>query len=73
MKRYVKEMANDIQREIDKEIKALNIPFGELAKLGRDINIILKGYKNSMLTDRDAVSALLVAWDQLKDLQWKNA
>lgn len=69
MKRYVKEMANDIQREIDKEIKALNIPFGELAKLGRDINIIVKEYKNSMLTDRDAVSALLVAWDQLKQLQ----
>lgn len=73
MKRYIKEMANDIQREVDKEIKALNIPFGQLAEIGKTINIIVKEYKNYMLTDRDAVSALLVAWDQLKQLQWAYA
>lgn len=73
MKRYIKEMANDVQREIDKEIKACNIPLGELAKLGRDINVILREYKDFLLTDRDAVSALLVVWDKLKELQWENA
>ena len=73
MKRYIKEMANDVQREIDREIKNMQIPFGELAELGRDVNFILKEYKNSLMTDRDAVSALLVTWDKLKEWQWKNA
>lgn len=73
MKRYVKELANDVQREIDREIKALNIPFGQLAEIGRDINIIVKEYGNYLLSDRDAVSAILVAWDKLKELQWENA
>lgn len=73
MKRYIKEMANDVQREIDREIKACNIPFGKLADLGRDINIILKDYGYGYLTDRDSASALLVVWDKLKELQWENA
>lgn len=71
MKRYIKEMANDVQREIDREIKACRIPFGKLAELGRDINFVTKN--KDLFTDRDAVSAILVAWDKLKELQWQNA
>ena len=73
MKRYIKEMANDVQREIDKEIKACVIPFGQLANLGRDINLILRDYRYGYLIDRDAASAILVVWDKLRDLQWQCA
>ena len=73
MKRYIKEMANDVQREIDKEIKACNIPFGKLADLGKDINIILRDYRYGLLTDRDSASAILIVWDKLKELQWENS
>ena len=73
MKRYIKEMANDVQREIDREIKACRIPFGDLAELGRSISHTIRYCKEGLETDRGTVREILNAWDKLKELQWENA
>ena len=73
MKRYVKEMAADVQREIQKEIDAHIVPRDDLEELKKWMGFIRTEYKNGLMTDRDAVSALLVTWDKLKEWQWRNA
>lgn len=73
MKRYIKEMANDVQREIDREIKACRIPFGELAELGRKINRIKNGSGRYIITDHCAAAEIVAVWDKLKELRWENA
>ncbi len=70
MKRYIKELVADVRREINEEIKKGRIPADELEYLEKWHGWFEKDCENGLFTDRDAVSAILVTWDKLKDLQW---
>lgn len=73
MKRYIKEMANDIQREIQKEVDALRIPFGDLAELGKSVNTIVRLTDYGCMTNLGAVQGLVSTWEKLAELKYVNA
>lgn len=73
MKRYIKEMANDIQREIQKEVDALRIPFGDLAELGKSVNTIVRLTDYGLMTNLGAVQGLVSTWEKLAELKYVNA
>ena len=72
MKRYIKEMANDIQRDIQKEIDSLKIPFGELAELGKSVNTIIRLTECGCMTNLGAVRGLTETWEKLAELKYEG-
>lgn len=65
MKRYFKEFAGDLERKVNKEMEAGEIPTQELLELDQAIAKIMSGLHYGLITEKEVIADLLDIWNAL--------